>query len=186
MRPNASTEESTHDLPPFPMAPTLLTVRVPPAFGISLTVKPLGTCLPRYCNLLSSPMISYALILSTPWIVGEYKPVGVDSAIEISALGRRLRIGLLLCSVAGVIVVRKTGHSSIARESALRRNGRKVSRVYCRDTSCCSGVGGSEKIAYCETAGGCIEGGGELNAGGICAFTMGRSEFSAERSRVVE
>ena len=168
------------------MAPTLLTVTVPPAFGISLTVKPLGTCLPSCCNRLSSPIISYALIWSTTWIVGEYKPDGVDSAIEISALGRRLSVGLLLCSVPGVIVVRKTGHSSIARESALTRSGRKVSRVYCRDISDSSDIGGSEKMAFCETAGGYFEGGGGLNTCGICAFITGRSESSTVRSRVVE
>jgi len=131
-------------------------------------------------------MISYAFILSTPWIVGVYRPVGVDNATEISAFGRKLRVGLLLCSVPVVIVVRKMGHSIIAHDSVFMRSGRKVSRVYCRDASGRSGTGGSGKMAFGDTAGGYFEGGRGLNAGGICAFIAGRSESSAVRSRVAE
>lgn len=57
--------------------------------------------------------------------------MGVERARLMSACGRRANVGLDVgdeeegggCEM----VVRKTGHSSIARESVLRRKGRKVS-----------------------------------------------------------
>ena len=69
--------------------------------------------------------------VSTPCSVGVYKPVGVDNAMEMSAWGRTVRVGFASGAVFGMMVERKIGHSSIARERVFRRMGRKVSLVNC-------------------------------------------------------
>jgi len=131
---------------PLPMAPTLLTLTVPPLFGISFAVKPLGTLLPNSLNLRISPEISYADLKSTAVIVGVYNPVGVLNAREMSACGRRVRVGFsgelvevedvgVVAVLGGLKDVLKSGHSIIARESALMSRGRMVKRLYCRDVS---------------------------------------------------
>lgn len=55
-----------------------------------------------------------------------YRPVGVESAMLMSACGRSVSVGLLSDSGVqeGVIEERKSGHSSIALESVLRSMGR--------------------------------------------------------------
>lgn len=68
---------------------------------------------------------------STPCSVGVYRPVGVERAMEMSAWGRTVNVGFASGAVFGVIVERKIGHSSIARDSVFRRMGRKVSLVNC-------------------------------------------------------
>lgn len=59
-------------------------------------------------------------------MVGVYSPLGVDSAMLISALGRMVSVGLddSEGEDRGVIELRKIGHSSIAFERVLRRIGR--------------------------------------------------------------
>ena len=59
-------------------------------------------------------------------MVGVYSPLGVDSAMLISALGRMVSVGLDVSEVEvwGVIELRKIGHSSMAFERVLRRIGR--------------------------------------------------------------
>lgn len=82
--------------------------------------------------------------VSTCWRVGVYRPVGVERAIDISACGRIVSVGLggweasARGEGAGVIEDRRIGHCSIALESVLRRIGRYVKRVYWDD----NGTGG--------------------------------------------
>lgn len=64
------------------------------------------------------------------------------------------------------MVLLKTGHSSIARERALRRRGKNVIRVYCREGSDSGAVGGWAKIELGDIEGGNLDGGGGLNIGG--------------------
>lgn len=64
------------------------------------------------------------------WMVGVYRPVGVDSAMLMSAVGRIVSEGLSELG-ENVMELRKMGHSSIAFDSILRRMGRYVSLVYC-------------------------------------------------------
>lgn len=67
------------------------------------------------------------------WIVGVYRPVGVESATLMSAAGRMVSEGL---GESGEVIMelRKMGHSIMALERVFRRMGRYVSRVYCWDS----------------------------------------------------
>jgi hypothetical protein len=74
--------------------------------------------------------------------------VGVERAMEMSACGRIVRVGLAfdweLSAAAdgdGVMEERKRGHWCIAFESVLRRIGKYVRRVYWDDDGVGSGVG---------------------------------------------
>lgn len=58
---------------------------------------------------------SYIEVRSTERRVGVYSPVGVDSAMEISACGRTVSVGLVFGSAAwvaerGVMEERRRGH----------------------------------------------------------------------------
>ena len=66
-------------------------------------------------------------------IVRVYSPLGVESAILISALGRMVSVGLDGSEVedCGVVELQKIGHLSMPFERVLRRMGRWVSPVYC-------------------------------------------------------
>jgi hypothetical protein len=111
-------------------------------------------------------MMVKQLIVSTALSVGVYRPVGVDKAIAMSAWGRMLSFGLSFEERSGEkgIEALKRGHSSMARERALRRRGRKVSRVKCVEGSHLTGTRDSGKIASGEMAGG--RGGVEFGDGG--------------------
>jgi len=114
---------------PSPIAPTLDTVIVPPRFGISVGVRPHGTCRPRWERCLSVDANEYTECVETFRIVGVYRPVGVDKAIEISAPGRIVSVGFgggdeEDGDIWGVIEERNKGHSAIALESVLSRIGR--------------------------------------------------------------
>lgn len=62
--------------------------------------------------------------VSARWIVGVYSPVGVDSAILISACGRIVNVGLEVGDELGVMEARKSGHSSMDLDSVLSKMGR--------------------------------------------------------------
>lgn len=73
-----------------------------------------------------------------------YRPVGVDRAMLMSACGRSVRVGFDDSAGDedwGVMEERKSGHSTMAFESVLRRMGRYVNLVYCSDERV-SGEGG--------------------------------------------
>ena len=53
----------------------------------------------------------------------------MESAMLISAWGRSVSVGLSEEEDGGVMDVRKTGHSIMARERDLSRRGRNVRRV---------------------------------------------------------
>lgn len=75
-------------------------------------------------------MIAYGLSVSTAVRVGVYSPVGVESAIAISACGRIVSVGFLKDKSGETVTEdRKRGHSHIARERDLSNRGRKVRRV---------------------------------------------------------
>lgn len=75
-------------------------------------------------------------------MVGVYSPVGVESAMLMSACGRRVSVGLSPDSVEeGVMEERNRGHSAMALERVLSRIGRYVSRVNWPDGSTGGGVG---------------------------------------------
>lgn len=129
-----------------------------------------------------------------------YNPVGVLSAREMSAWGRRVRVGfwgeLVGVEETDVVVpgglrlrdVLKSGHSIIARESALISRGRMVKRLYCREVSFSTWAGNTgdeaESIECGET--GPNTGGEGSKDRGMCALSIGKAVTRDVRSRAVE
>lgn len=108
----------------------------------------------------------------------------------MSAFERNVNVGFepdsAKLEVPGVMVLLKTGHSSIARDRALRRKGKNVTRVYCSEGSDSGAVGGCVKIELGDIEGRNLDGGGGLNVGGMWALNTGMSASRAVKSSVVE
>ena len=71
-----------------------------------------------------------------------YRPVGVESAMLMSACGRSVTVGFSPEAAfhEGVMDERNSGHSSIAFDKVFRRTGRYVSLVNCADGSAVGGL----------------------------------------------
>lgn len=127
-----------------------------------------------------------------------YNPVGVLSASEMSAWGRRVRVGfwgeLVGAEETDAVVpggsrdVLKSGHSIIARESALISRGRMVKRLYCREVSfsTCDGNTGDEAESIESGETGPDTGGEGSKDRGMCALSIGKAITRDVRSSVVE